>query len=468
VIRNRAKVRRPAQPSLVPLRVAAPRKRTVDAAIRRAARRFEHVFAVLAIIVLAGAASALARVVIGSSSEEGEDPVTRALTLLTFGFSGLLCLVNFKRVAAAVGRNPVPALLVLLAFVSIYWSISPGETLARSIGLTGTTLTGLFLAVRFDRAKLVELVGWGFGIAAVASFFTAVAMPEIGIQWSPEGDQWRGVFVHKNTMARAMALTIVVLVLNAYHRKRVPRWTLLAVAATGGLLLLRTESATGVVVTVVLLALIPGLIALRGAPALAVPVGLAGVVLVIVAGNLIAANTDEILIALGRDPSLTGRTPLWEATSYYVADRPWLGHGFAAFWEEGSVTKMEIRHAVQWNAPHSHNGFRDLTLDLGYVGLGIFAVGFLVAVVQAFATLRRDEGAAALWPVVFLAFLVLYNLSESTLLRASSVFWALFVATACSPSDRRKRRRGGFGGRRALGPAPLPAGFRVPGTVVPR
>ena len=71
------------------------------------------------------------------------------------------------------------------------------------------------------------------------------------------------------------------------------------------------------------------------------------------------------LEALGKDPSLTGRTLIWEALMRKVAERPWTGYGFSAFWGVDSIPAREIRIETQWPVPSAHNGWIDLLVQLG-------------------------------------------------------------------------------------------------------
>ena len=60
---------------------------------------------------------------------------------------------------------------------------------------------------------------------------------------------------------------------------------------------------------------------------------------VLVGGTLamwFAANFDDVLTSLDKDPSLTGRMPMWQAIGEAIQARLWLGYGYGAFWLGGS------------------------------------------------------------------------------------------------------------------------------------
>jgi O-antigen ligase len=83
---------------------------------------------------------------------------------------------------------------------------------------------------------------------------------------------------------------------------------------------------------------------------------------------------------------------------------------------------------------HAHNGFLDLTLELGLIGLLIFLVGYLVAFGRAVRTLRNDSQAAGFWQVAVLVFLLAANVGESMLLEYNGVWWVLYLAIVFAPT----------------------------------
>lgn len=51
--------------------------------------------------------------------------------------------------------------------------------------------------------------------------------------------------------------------------------------------------------------------------------------------TVIFDNFDKILISLGKNPSLSGRTSLWHEILISIQDRPFFRNGYGAFWTEG-------------------------------------------------------------------------------------------------------------------------------------
>ncbi len=136
----------------------------------------------------------------------------------------------------------------------------------------------------------------------------------------------------------------------------------------------------------------------------------------------------EILALFGKDPSLTGRTEIWDAIGRMTERKPWLGYGYSAFWLPHAEPMEWIRHETGWRVPSAHQGWLDLRAELGWAGVGL--VGAVVAVTSAAVLIRltglgRQEG---YWSLAYLAAFLLLSLSESVLMRHQDLPWTLFVA----------------------------------------
>jgi O-antigen ligase len=112
--------------------------------------------------------------------------------------------------------------------------------------------------------------------------------------------------------------------------------------------------------------------------------------------------------------------------------RPWFGYGFEAFWLPGTIYVRRMWQILQWMPPHAHNGLLELWLQLGLVGVGVFLIGFGYYLFCAIRQVRRERTPVASWPVAFLLFLFLSNLTESHFLVSNNIYFVLYVAVAAT------------------------------------
>jgi len=157
--------------------------------------------------------------------------------------------------------------------------------------------------------------------------------------------------------------------------------------------------------------------------------------LVIALAFLIWTDHSELLAMVGRNPTLTGRTDLWHVALGCILQHLWLGYGFNTFWGVGMQGgSSPVLLSVGWYVKHAHNGFLDLSLDLGLLGLATFVTGYLVLYKRALQIVRRVPGPASYWFCAFLCLMLLYNLDESSILVQNNIFWILYTSTAVNIS----------------------------------
>jgi O-antigen ligase len=212
------------------------------------------------------------------------------------------------------------------------------------------------------------------------------------------------------------------------------RWVTVGGMVLSIALVLLSSSTTSLLILILLLSLFPLIRVLRRDPKRAAAALAIAVLLAIGASYWVTAHFDSALDLLGKDETLTGRTDLWAVAVVMALERPWLGYGYNAFWLGLGGPSAEVWRVVGWVPSHGHNGFLDVWLDLGLLGVAVFLFGFAVYSRRAVALLRKWHSPEALWPAIFLAYLFLSNLTESSLIGENSIFWVLYTATVLNIS----------------------------------
>ena len=158
---------------------------------------------------------------------------------------------------------------------------------------------------------------------------------------------------------------------------------------------------------------------------------------------------NRIILALGRDVTLTGRTELWDFIDGFIAQRPITGYGYGAFFEVASVAE-QISARIGWGAPNSHNGYREMLLGLGLVGLVLALAVLLGALARAVRGFIRDpHDLPSRFAFLYLCLYLFRNFSESDLLAHSDLTWilagfAILLPTAATLSREPALRTGGL------------------------
>lgn len=408
------------------------------------------------------AAGALAFFVTGASAllrAQGYTPATMAAgnALASLIQNGVFAVVfglavwQITPVLRAAWRGALVWALVALALLSIAWSVAPGTTLRRGYALAATTLFGTYLAARYPAREQLALLRWVCIGVLLVSAALAVGWTRVGQDQEVHRGAWIGLFPSKNPLGRFAALSMLCLVLAA--RARIGwRWvTWGAVGLAGGVLLLSSSKTSLVLAFVVMLLPFWGRV-LRMPPVPAFTLSLTAAALAAAVGSWAAANSELILTSLGRDATLTGRTSIWPVAILAAMRRFWLGYGYNVFWVERASGVAMVWRLAGWEAVHAHNGLIELWLDVGMVGVVLALAGLAIALGRAIGMAHRGRDPSSTWPLAFLVFLCISNVTEAAFLGHNSVYWVLYVAIVATVAAPDRGPPGGPGGRSAPPP----------------
>ena len=358
------------------------------------------------------------------------DTAASLMQLGIYAVTIFLLLARLKSVVIPALRDPFIWALVALIVLSFLWSDFPDLSQKAGIKTLYTTLFGLYFASRFTLKEQLRIVAWALIIAAVFSLMYTLAFRGVGIEQGTHSGSWRGPLIHKNHFGRLMVVSALACLLAAFNSSKY-RYVMWAGCALSVALLMLSDSGTGVIVFVTLVALLPFYRALRLSDSLAIPFF---ITLITVAGGIAlwaGTNWNELLFRYGKDPTLSGRTYIWDAVIERLWQRPWLGYGYHGFWEEKGESVYVFR-AVHYLVYQAHNGFLNIAIELGLLGLFCYAMSTLFTYIRAIKWVRSDRTSAELWPIAYVTFLLMYNYTETTTVAQNSIFWVLFVAISLS------------------------------------
>jgi exopolysaccharide production protein ExoQ len=411
----------------------------------------------------------------GPGQPPPSEPVAAMIRTLFYPLYAVVLALALTRIGAvgrAVLRAPALVLLVAVTVASIGWSIEPDVTARRCVALLLTMLGGVTLAERFTWPQLLEVLATALGVTVVLSFALAVFLPEYGLMQVDFPGAWRGAWSHKNNLGYYMSVAFIVFVASAIAN-RPRRWLWIIAAAAAFALILLSTSKTSLVSCAIAAGCV-GLIALtRRSPTWAV----AGTCLLVCAlvGLLVTLwlAPDVLFGLVGKDITLTGRTTIWSAVLRQIAERPVLGYGYGAVWDNKAVWGPLPWISLQqgFYADEAHDTWLGVWLELGYVGLAAWALLFASVWVRALRTLYVP--AASYFPLPFLAVFSLNGITESTALVQNDLTWLMFTAIAVKlampPSSREDAQRVSRAGSRASarGALQADAGAGVPAASPP-
>jgi exopolysaccharide production protein ExoQ len=390
----------------------------------------------------------------------------------------LLILVKRKiRWGELIQSNRALTVLFLYMLVSIVWSDVPGVSFRRWVR---TLIDGLMaLVVLTDRAPFAaesSLIRRVMYVHLALSVIFIKYFRTLGIGWDEFGDEmWVGITTHKNTLGQVAMIGGIYFVLELIRNWR-QRRMLVKLVYFGylGLILWLLRGAPSHRSNTAIFGLAIGITVLFGLQFLKGRVAYLRRYFVLAAAAaalvfLLAAADRSLLAAVtsasGRDVTLTGRTDLWTDLLDIAAKHPILGVGYGSFWI-GNTHNLWEKH--MWGPTQGHNGYIDVYLELGVVGLLVLAAVIIAAYFGALDRMTANfrQGGQGMLHFAWLTVIVIHNVTESSYLRGTVDLWFIYLLCAIRVPPWREAAVPEATAPVLSGARPFPAGAR-PFPVVP-
>jgi exopolysaccharide production protein ExoQ len=338
-----------------------------------------------------------------------------------------------QKMLLAWRKNWIFLLFILFALCSIAWSINIGASVYRGISLIGCSAIAAYTGLTFSNKILFKGFWWFYVFIAIASFTLALFFPSFGTHIGyPYYGAWRGIFWSKNYMGPMMTFGNLVFLFGiTLSWKKLLAWlgNILFYLLTA-LLVYLSKCASALILMVALnLGFLLAFAWVKWKKLLKKKHYIIGAIVSILLIIFIILNLNFFFGLLGRDTSLTGRFPLW---SYLIhtgwTNHPILGSGFGATWETNNF-RYTTAIAVKWDTTPlvSDNGFIDIFLDLGLIGVALSICVILVCLYRVVKHANKEQTVISFFPVFVVIFVIIVNSTLSFFLNLESFTWFLLV-----------------------------------------
>jgi len=145
---------------------------------------------------------------------------------------------------------------------------------------------------------------------------------------------------------------------------------------------------------------------------------------------LFVSSGAAVLQQLGRNPTLTGRTMIWRAVLAQHIN-PLIGAGFESFWMGDRM--QSVWSMSQVGIQQAHNGYLELYLNLGWIGLALLGVLIVTGYWNGFALYRRDPQAGGL-RIALLTAAMVYAFTEAGFRMMSPDWFGFLLAVMAMPA----------------------------------
>jgi exopolysaccharide production protein ExoQ len=380
--------------------------------------------------------------------EEGNSVDSTIYSVLILFAIGILTSRSF-RWGSFFTRNLALMAFIAFALLSVSWSDFPFITFKRWFRDLGNYL--VVLVVLFEPCPLeaVRTLLRRFSYVLISLSVVLVRYyPQIAIIYSPwtGAPEYTGAATSKNMLGVLCLVSGIFLFWDTMTRRRqwkqrrTKRVVLVNVAFMAMTLWLLHLSSSATSLLCLALACLVVAAAhsriVKRKPALLtvlIPTGIC-LYLAIAFGFGIDINAD-LAGAVGRDPTLTGRTVIWQAV-LSTHTNPIIGAGYESFWLGPRLEKVWAQTGPGIN--EAHNGYLEVYLNLGIAGV-LLVVGVLIASYRQICkeleeSLSFGSLSLALWTV-----LPLYNVTEAAF-RGHLIFIAFLLGALVVPRPFRVGR----------------------------
>jgi O-antigen ligase len=357
---------------------------------------------------------------------------------LVFGLllvAGIAVLFRRKQLAGPLlKRSGLVLVFFSYCLISCLWSPFPDVAFKRWIKDVGDLTMVLVIITDPQPVEALRRLFARVGSILIPSSLFLIRYSSIGRQYDPSGGPMNtGVTTNKNTLGLitfVVALGVLWSFLNLLRDKQRPnrgrhliaRGFLLAFCI---LVLQEAHSATSIACFLfgTTLILATNLAFFRRNPGRVQ--ALVFTILILGTVSIFFGGESTVVSALGRDPTTLGdRTFIWAAV-IPVCPNALVGAGFESFWNGYGrfVTKGLSKYERGLNS--AHDGYIEVYLNLGLVGLGMIAMLLISGFRRATSAFQRSPEVGSLM-LAFVATVTIYSITESGY-RIMTPTWMAFL-----------------------------------------
>lgn len=354
-----------------------------------------------------------------------------------------LCLVPTLARWRRIAETALAESSVLMVLLFILWSAV--WTANREMSTAGFVMSALCLAfvIAFVLQAEGDLPLMYRGVLLVLGAILVGSLIAGGMGHGSAGKTFAGVTLHRNQLGFLLGLMILLCLfaLRWRHAGPLPWWHLAGgIAATALLIFIDSKSA---IIAIAFTALVLFVVSARrwklylGALALG---------MVVFVAALPSPKMDHFALWMGRDPTFTSRTEIWEDSLRLAAHQPFTGYGYNAVWSAHENRLAQYRNAPGPLYAHAHNAWIDWVLQLGVGGLAVYLLFLGVLLKRALDLGARPAGLPlAIQAACLLLYIQIYDLANvSTVPVTRFGFFMLAVTTlglwctGAAPAPRRQ------------------------------
>lgn len=321
----------------------------------------------------------------------------------------------------------------VLFVTSMLVSISPSLQIITCIRVTVTILFALWLCNQFSLQAVLERLYYAqILFVALTLIFVGLFPGYVYRESAAYAGDFVGIYSAKNGAGTELAFGILVqlVLLRIYGEKHVvPSRLFVIMLSLQLILLVLTHNVSSMLCLAV--ASVYLLFFEKRSPLLRrLPLGwlyIAGSIGFLIVSMTILPFFTPLFELVGKDATLTGRVPLWEAALSLIMESHTLcGYGYAMFWRDPYAVDLlhsffDANSFMARQLSGTHNVLVEMLLNSGVLGVGAFFLSLLASMKQ----IHELDNERYLWCSSFILFFMVFGFTERAF--ATHEFMTMFL-----------------------------------------
>ncbi len=361
-------------------------------------------------------------------------PLHRGFILLT----AFIFLFNTQQVLNACLHNKTLITLLLYVLLTAGWSYNPSDTLKNFVFLSSALFISIMtaLVINYNKLFLIRWLFWLFLLMTLASIFTSLIFPQIGIDSVGfDKPRWIGITTHPNALGMQSLVSIWLSInLLFLSQSKFEKMMSLFSIILGLYTIIKADSMTSLITSMVIIGYTSYYYLFKkiSLPIKIILFTFSTLSLLFIVSFYMSTSelTNATLASTGRDASFSGRSRQWQISLAAVYDNLIFGFGFD--------TLEQLTKRFHINMTQLHNGYIETLVKGGMVA------GILLAI-TLIKTFFQQQKMKLLHKQDFiflnggLVMILIHNFTESSILKGLnplSIFLIfIIVSTSLVPKE---------------------------------
>jgi len=340
--------------------------------------------------------------------------INQVVYTLLFVISAISVLPKFNQLVELIKKERFLSLFLLWCTLSVIWSDYSFIAFKRLFQFY--TIVIICLAVLLHHNSLSAIMKHFKVLLSFYLVITLIAVLTIPGASDPTSYSWRGLTPSKNLLGQSALISILIWFNSIRQGNLLNKLISVFMLIISLILLFGSLSMTSISVFFIIVSLAI-LFKIERSLFYKLGIGNSYSIMIFIAVGFTLLVTyyaaPEVLSTLpesfGKDATFTGRTELWNDIFQEAKNQFILGHGFNSFWGINNPNLYYLYQKYIWLPNQAHNGYLDILIDVGIIGLLLF-IGLITNYFVNFRRLNKPH----FWIWFFIAGLII-NLQETTL-----------------------------------------------------